>query len=167
MRIANRDYYNIHRYVCTKYTICIFDRLLLEKVMNSKGIILMMRFMGTRHKQLKNKYSQVGKTFGSILTTRWLCLSKHSIYGSAGGSLVSNPPARAEERGSTPGPGRSHLPPKPVHHSYWSPSAPEPMLYNERCHHDEWAQHRDGRGVPARLNERKSLAATKTQHSHK
>ena len=70
MRIANRDYYNIHRYVCTKYTICIFDRLLLEKVMNSKGIILMMRFMGTRHKQLKNKYSQVGKTFGSILTSQ-------------------------------------------------------------------------------------------------
>ena len=36
-------------YVCTKYPIYIFDSLLLEKMINSKGIILMMRFMGTRH----------------------------------------------------------------------------------------------------------------------
>ena len=36
-------------YACTKYPIYIFDSLLLEKMTNSKGIILMMRFMGTRH----------------------------------------------------------------------------------------------------------------------
>ena len=41
-----------------------------------------------------------------------------------GGIVVKNLPASAGDTGSSPGPGRSHMPrgaAKPVSHNYWSP----------------------------------------------
>ena len=35
---------------------------------------------------------------------------KHSLRGFPGGAVVENPPANAGDTGSSPGPGRSHMP---------------------------------------------------------
>ena len=35
---------------------------------------------------------------------------KNSIQGFPGGAVVKNPPANAGDMGSSPGPGRSHMP---------------------------------------------------------
>ena len=32
------------------------------------------------------------------------------VWGFLGGAVVKNPPANAEDTGSSPGPGRSHIP---------------------------------------------------------
>ena len=42
------------------------------------------------------------------------------MRGFPGGAVVKNPPANAGDTGSSPGPGRSHMPraTKPVHHNY-------------------------------------------------
>lgn len=60
--MPNYDYYNkyAHTYVCTQYHIRIFDWSLLEKITNSRGIILTVWMMGTRDSDSK-KYSQVGR----------------------------------------------------------------------------------------------------------
>ena len=53
------------------------------------------------------------------------------IEGFPGGSVVKNPPANAEDTGSTPGPGRSHMrkAPKPMCHNCWA-CAVEPESRN-------------------------------------
>lgn len=60
--MPNYDYYNkyAHTYVCTQYHLRIFDWSLLEKITNSRGIILTVWMMGTRDSDSK-KYSQVGR----------------------------------------------------------------------------------------------------------
>ena len=42
--------------------------------------------------------------------------------GFPGGAVVKNPPANAGDMGSSPGPGRSHMPQskKPMRHNYWA-----------------------------------------------
>ena len=48
----------------------------------------------------------------------WMCrrrkeitaLSKHASVDFPGGTVVKNPPASAGDMGSSPGPGRSHMP---------------------------------------------------------
>ena len=37
-------------------------------------------------------------------------LKIHEILGFPGGAVVENPPANAGDTGSSPGPGRSHMP---------------------------------------------------------
>ena len=76
-----------------------------------------------------------------------------------GGAVVENPPANAGDTGSSPGPGRSHMPrgaTKPVRHNYWActlepasrnywacvlqllkPVRLEPVLHNKRSHHSK------------------------------
>ena len=67
-----------------------------------------------------------------------------------GGTVVKNPPANAEDTGSIPGPGRSHMPraTKPMHHNHWDcfrarepqllkPLGLEPGLCNKRSHRNE------------------------------
>ena len=41
--------------------------------------------------------------------TRNVCLRRH-LGGFPGGTVVKNPPANAGDTGSSPGPGRSHMP---------------------------------------------------------
>ena len=72
------------------------------------------------------------------------------MLGLPSGPVVKNPPANAGHKGSIPGPGRSHMP--------WSnyarepqllsqrttttePAGLEPMLCNERSHHNEKPVH--------------------------
>ena len=56
-------------------------------------------------------------TFGIVLKTYH--------QGFPGGAVVENLPANAGDTGSSPGPGRSHMPraTKPVRHNYRSPRA--------------------------------------------
>ena len=84
-----------------------------------------------------------------------------------GGTVVKNPPANAGDRGSSPGPGRSHMlwsnedrAPQLLSHSYWAcsleptshnywarmpqllkPTHLEPVLCNKRSHHNEKPKH--------------------------
>ena len=74
-------------------------------------------------------------------------LLKPGVWGFPDGAVVNNPPANTGDTGSSPGPGRSHMPQsnKPVHHNYWAcalePACLEPVLYNERDHHNEKPAH--------------------------
>ena len=53
--------------------------------------------------------------------------------------MVKNPPFNAEDTGSIPGPGRSHmLWSNRVHRAeLLEPACPEPVLSNKRSHHSE------------------------------
>ena len=47
------------------------------------------------------------------ITTRNVIIdfvNENEFRGFAGGTVLKNPPANAEETGSSPGPGRSHMP---------------------------------------------------------
>ena len=89
----------------------------------------------------------------------WKC-----IRDFPGGAVVKNPPAKAGDKGSIPGLGRSHMPRsnKPVCHNYWActlepasynnwahvlqllkPACLEPVLYNKRSHRNEKPAHRN------------------------
>ena len=49
-----------------------------------------------------------------VMTDTWRCIShllKHKAPEFPGGAVVKNPPAKAGDIGSTPGPGISHMPP--------------------------------------------------------
>ena len=52
---------------------------------------------------------------------------------SLGGSVVNNPLDYAGDTGSIPGPGRSHMPTKPVCHNYWA-CALEPRNHKYWAH---------------------------------
>ena len=65
--------------------------------------------------------------------------------GFPGGAVAGNPPANAGDTGSSPGPGRSHMP-----WGNWAqapqllkPAHLEPVLRNERGHHSEKPAHRN------------------------
>ena len=87
------------------------------------------------------------------------------ILGFPGGAVVKNPPANAGDTGSSPGPGRSHMPrtneahvpqllsprattTEPVSHNYWArepqllkPACLEPVLRDKRSHRNEKPAH--------------------------
>ena len=77
--------------------------------------------------------------------------------GFPGGAVVENPPVNAEDTGSSPGPGRSHMPrsnearaPQLLSlHSrarepqLLKPALLEPVLRNKRRHHNEKPVHRN------------------------
>ena len=101
--------------------------------------------------------------------------------GFPGGAVVKNPPANAGDTGSSPGPGRSHVPRSNQAHvsqllslrsrahepQLLKPVRLEPMLWHKRSHRNE---------KPAHCNEEQPLlaatresprTATKTQLSQK
>ena len=45
-----------------------------------------------------------------MMTTKWGRNEEHIPWGFPGGAVVKNPPANAGDMGSSPGPGRSHMP---------------------------------------------------------
>ena len=75
--------------------------------------------------------------------------------GFPGGSVVKNPPANAGDTGSSPGPGRSHMPRSNEAHApqllslhsracepqLLKPACLEPMLRNKRSHCNENPMH--------------------------
>ena len=80
--------------------------------------------------------------------------SSHTDF--PGGAVVKNPPANAGDTGSSPGPGRSHMPQSNLAHAQLlslrsrahepqllKPMRLQPMLCNERSHLDEKPVHRN------------------------
>ena len=79
------------------------------------------------------------------------------FVGFPGGAVVKNPPANAGHTGSSPGLGKPHMPVRhnywacalePTSHNYWGhvpqllkPTHLEPVLCNERSHHNEKPEH--------------------------
>ena len=47
---------------------------------------------------------------GNSIVTMETALIKNTVKGFPGGTVVKNPPANAGDTGSSPGPGRSHMP---------------------------------------------------------
>ena len=63
--------------------------------------------------------------------------------GALGGTVVKNPPANAGDMGSSPGPGRSHMPQSNKAHAppLLKPVSLEPVLRNKRSHRNEKPAH--------------------------
>ena len=80
--------------------------------------------------------------------------------------MVENLPANAENMGSSPGLGRSHMP-----RSNWAtitePACLEPVLRNKRGRDSERPAHRDEEWPPLAATRESPHTETKTQHSHK
>ena len=114
---------------------------------------------------------------------------KNQYRGFSGGTVLKNPPANAGDTGSSPGPGRSHMP-----RSNWvrepqllsprattteacvlraraphllKPSHLEPVLCNKRSHHNEKPAHCNEEWPPLATTRESPHTATKTQHSQK
>ena len=64
-------------------------------------------------------------------------------WGFPGGAVVKNLPANAGDTGSSPGPGRSHMPRSNSAHApqLLKPKRLEPMLHDKRSHHSEKPAH--------------------------
>ena len=58
---------------------------------------------------LKREINNSGKKYVSF-TIKHVAILKDITLGFPGGAVVKNPPASAGDRGSIPGPGRSHTP---------------------------------------------------------
>ena len=92
--------------------------------------------------------------------------------------MVGSLPANAEDTGSIPGPGKSHMPQSNKAHEpqlltpHSRPHEPqllsplEAMLCNKRSHHNEKSMHRN-KEPPFTTTGESPPAATKTQHSQK
>ena len=87
---------------------------------------------------------------------------KNSERDFPGGAVVKNPRASAGDTGSSPGPGRTHMP-----RNNWArepqllkPARLEPVFRNKRSHRNEKPAHGNEEQPPL-------AAATKTQHSQK
>ena len=67
------------------------------------------------------------------------------LMGFPGGAVVKNPPANAGDTGSSPGPGRSHMPRsnKACKPQLLKPTRLEPVLHNKRSHRNEKPAHRN------------------------
>ena len=124
--------------------------------------------VGTCHVLLR---SEVPSSFSQQVQSK-----ASSPRGVPGGPVVKNPPAKAEDTGSTPGPGRSHRPrsTKPARHNYcacaleprshhdWSWRALEPAPRKERRHCGERTEpHSQAQPPPAATRE-STHAATET-----
>ena len=68
---------------------------------------------------------------------------KELSRGFPGGAVVKNPPANAGDRGSSPGPGVSHMTRSNEARvpQLLKPARLEPMLRNKRSHHNEKPPH--------------------------
>ena len=84
-------------------------------------------------------------------------IQKESCWGFPGGAVVKNPPANAGDMGSSPGPGRSHMPQSNLslcatttelrsrarEPQLLKPAYLEPLLCNKRSHRNEKPEHRN------------------------
>ena len=98
------------------------------------------------------------------------------IQGFPGGAVVKNPPANAGDTGSSPGPGRSHMPRSnsarapqllSLHSGARVPQLLEPVLCNKRSHHNEKPAHRSEEEPPLTATRESPHAATETQRGQK
>ena len=99
------------------------------------------------------------------------------LEGFLGGAVVENLPTNAGDMGSSPGLGRSHMPParlEPVlaeRLGPWvtiaEPAHLEPMLRNKRGHDSERPAHHDEEGPPLVATGESPRTEMKTQHSPK
>ena len=79
-------------------------------------------------------------------TTRFYLWIKATVKSFPGGALVKNLPASAGDTGSSPGPGRFHMP--------WSNSrAQEPQLLKPACLEPVFRNKRSHHSKPAHCNE--------------
>ena len=83
------------------------------------------------------------------------CCQEFNFSGFPGGAVVKNPPANAGDMGSSPGPGRSHMPQSNWAHApqllslcsrtrepqLLKPVHLEPVLFNKRSHRNEKLTH--------------------------
>ena len=77
--------------------------------------------------------------------------NKSNSHGaSLGGSVVKDSPANAGDTGSSPGPGRSHLPQgnKPVDHNYWACASAPGSCDAEACAQAETREATSGKPTP-------------------
>ena len=74
------------------------------------------------------------------------------MQGFPDGPVVKNLPASAEDTGSIPGLGRSHVPwSNGAREPLLKPARPEAMLHNKRSHHNEKPTHRKEEYPPPQL----------------
>ena len=68
---------------------------------------------------------------------------KKCLLGFPGGAVVKNPPANVRGTGSSPGPGRSHMPQSNNARvpQLLKPTRLEPVLCSKRSHHNEKPTH--------------------------
>ena len=83
--------------------------------------------------------------------------------------MVKNPPANAGNTGSSPRPGRCHMPQsnKARVPQLLKPAHLEPVLGNKSSHRDEQPAHRNQEWPPLAAIGESPRAATKTQRSQK
>ena len=93
-----------------------------------------------------------------------------------GGTVVKNLPANAGDRGSSPGPGKSHMPqsnkacapqllslrPRAHEPQLLSPRTLEPMLHNKRSHCNEKPAHHNEEEPPLAATRESPRTVTKT-----
>ena len=101
-------------------------------------------------------------------------LVKSSNQGFPGGAVVENLPANAEDTGSSPGLGRSHMPrsnwarePQLLSLRIWSLCSATREATVMRGHGNERPAHRDEEWPPLAATRESPRTETKTQHSHK
>ena len=70
-------------------------------------------------------------------------VSKQGMQDFRGGTVVKNPPANAGDMGSSPGPGRSHMPQSNYARApqLLKTTCLEPVLHNKRSHRNEKPAH--------------------------
>ena len=90
-------------------------------------------------------YSQMASSFNSAHNyLLFLTLLKNNASRDfPGGAVVKNPPASAGDMGSSPGPGRSHMPRSNEARvpQLLKPASLEPVLCNKRSHCNEKPTH--------------------------
>ena len=82
------------------------------------------RFCYLRHQTIHSNVLQVSVTYILVSASK-----RNKILGFPGGAVVKNPPANSGDTGSSPGPGRSHMP--------WSSKACAPQLLGLRSRAQE------------------------------
>ena len=107
--------------------------------------------------------------------------SNNDFSGFPGGAEVKNPPAKAGDTGSSPGPGRSHMPrsnkalapqllsmcSRAHEPQLLKPAHLEPVFLNKRSHGNEKPAHCNEEEPPLAATRESLRAATKTQRSQK
>ena len=103
-------------------------------------------------------------------------LIKSTLQGFPGGAVVENLPANAGDRGSSPGPEKSHMPqsnkacapqllslrPRAHEPQLLSPRTLEPMLHNKRSHCNEKPAHHNEEEPPLAATRESPRTVTKT-----
>ena len=106
----------------------------------------------------------------NLLLQKWKGSQKGGRKCFPGGAVVENLPANAEDMGSSPGLGRSHMPRHVEQLGPWAtttePARLEPVLRNKRGRDSERPAHRDEKWPRLAATRKSPRTETKTQHSH-